>query len=179
MRRFPPPPPFSPAALARSLCSPRRPLAAHAARAQRVNQARFDRRPPAAAPRADDEARDDRRRLSRKWRTIRDVAISRRRRVGDVTAISSGGSTTRSTSRASSTNTEQKIPRASRAQFSDDSKWVAYFVAEPVRAERSPEAATSRANGPARLELRNLATGTTTGRGTTLRHSRSRKARAR
>ena len=57
-----------------------------------------------------------------------------------------------------SSGAEQKVPRASRVQFSDDSKWIAYFVAEAVRPTRPAESDTPQ-NGPARLELRNLATG--------------------
>ena len=60
------------------------------------------------------------------------------------------------------TNTDQKVPRAGRAQFSDDSKWVAYFVVEPVKPNDRSGGDEPR-NGPARLELRNLATGATTG----------------
>ena len=96
-----------------------------------------------------------------KWRTIRDVAVTddgvwasygyQQRRTDDTLFLENFA-----------TNTEQKIARASRAQFSDDSKWVAYFVAEPVRATDQSVAETPQA-GPARLELRNLATGATTG----------------
>ena len=107
---------------------------------------------PAAAPRA-----DDKRAMTvadyAKWRSIRDVAISddgtwasyayQQRRVDDTLYIEN------LTAKA-----EWKLPRASRVQFSDDSKWVAYFVAEPTRAN-APETETP-ANGPARLELRNL-----------------------
>src|SRR5207237_1390389 len=58
-------------------------------------------------------------------------------------------------------NTEQKIPRGSRAQFSDDSKWVAYFVVEPQQTNTQETASETPQNGPAKLELRNLAAGTT------------------
>ncbi len=101
-----------------------------------------------------------------RWRTIRDVAISddgvwasfgyQQRRVDDTLFV-----------KDLSTGAEQKIPRASRSQFSDDSKWVAYFVAEPIRPgaeEPAPAEGGGRggaAAGPARLELRNLATGAT------------------
>ena len=91
-----------------------------------------------------------------KWRSIRDVAISddgtwasyayQQRRVDDTLYIEN------LTAKA-----EWKVPRASRVQFSDDSKWAAYFVAEPLRAN-APETDTP-ANGPARMELKNLATG--------------------
>lgn len=96
-----------------------------------------------------------------KWRSIRDVAISddgvwatyayQQRLVDDTLYLKSFA-----------TNTEQKIPRASRVQFSDDSKWIAYFVAEPVR-PAGGAGGDAPQNGPARLELRNLATGATTG----------------
>jgi dipeptidyl aminopeptidase/acylaminoacyl peptidase len=89
-----------------------------------------------------------------KWRTIRDVAITddgtwasfgyQQRRVDDTLYLEN------LTAKA-----EWKLPRASRIQFSDDSKWAAYFVAEPTRAN-APETDTPQ-NGPARLELRNLA----------------------
>ncbi|MGH7618638.1 MAG: hypothetical protein ACREPM_15570, partial [Gemmatimonadaceae bacterium] len=108
-----------------------------------------------------------------RWRSIRDVAISddgawasygyNQRRVDDtlfVKNLSSGA--------------EQKVPRASRSQFSDDSKWVAYFVAQPLANNQNgndnappPEAeggggGRGGATGPARLELRNLASGAVT-----------------
>src|SRR5262249_50517292 len=67
-----------------------------------------------------------------KWRTIRDAAISddgtwasyvyEQRRVDDSLFVKN-----------LSTGADQKIPRASRSRFSDDSKWIAYFVAEPNR----------------------------------------------
>jgi dipeptidyl aminopeptidase/acylaminoacyl peptidase len=104
-----------------------------------------------------------------KWRTIRDAAISddgtwasygyQQRRVDDTLFVKN-----------LSTGADQKIPRAARSQFSDDSKWIAYFVAEPVRpnddgargaANPSPDG-TPQPAGPAKLELRNLATGTVT-----------------
>ena len=96
-----------------------------------------------------------------KWRTIRDVAISddgqwasygyQQRRVDDTLFV-----------KPLPAGAEQKIPRASRAQFSDDSKWIAYFVAEPIRpndqpAQPSPDGGPA-PTGPAKLELRNLAT---------------------
>ncbi len=93
-----------------------------------------------------------------KWRTIRDVAVSddgawasygyQQRRVDDTLFLKN-----------LSAPAEWTIPRASRAQFSDDSKWVAYFVAEASRGN-APEGDTPQ-NGPARLELKNLATGAT------------------
>ncbi|HWH52972.1 MAG TPA: hypothetical protein VN651_15610, partial [Gemmatimonadaceae bacterium] len=104
-----------------------------------------------------------------KWRTIRDVALSddgtwasfgyQQRKVDDTLRVKN-----------LSTGAEQTIPRASRSQFSDDSKWVAYFVAEPIRANENGGAAPEEAvgggrggaaAGPARLELRNLGTGAT------------------
>jgi dipeptidyl aminopeptidase/acylaminoacyl peptidase len=96
-----------------------------------------------------------------RWRTIGSVALSddgawatysyQQRWVDDTLYLKS-----------LATNTEQKIPRASRSQFSDDSKWVAYFVVEPVKPNDRSGNDEPR-NGPARLELRNLANGTTTG----------------
>ena len=96
-----------------------------------------------------------------RWRTIGSVALSddgawatysyQQRWVDDTLYLKS-----------LATNTEQKVPRASRAQFSDDSKWVAYFVVEPVKPNDRSGSDEPR-NGPARLELRNLANGTTTG----------------
>ena len=93
-----------------------------------------------------------------KWRSIRDVAITddgtwasygyQQRRVDDTLFI------TNLTARA-----EWTLPRASRIQFSDDSKWAAYFVAQPGRANDASATETPQ-NGPARLELRNLAGGT-------------------
>jgi dipeptidyl aminopeptidase/acylaminoacyl peptidase len=91
-----------------------------------------------------------------KWRTIRDVAISddgtwvsygyQQRRVDDTLYLE------KLTAKA-----EWKLPRASRVQFSDDSKWVGYFVAEPLRANAAETDAPQ--NGPARVELRNLVDG--------------------
>ncbi|HEY4305312.1 MAG TPA: prolyl oligopeptidase family serine peptidase [Gemmatimonadaceae bacterium] len=96
-----------------------------------------------------------------RWRTIGSVALSNdgawatyaytQRWVDDTLSLKS-----------LATNTEQKIPRASRAQFSDDSKWVAYFVVEPVKPNDRSGNDEPR-NGPAHLELRSLANGTTTG----------------
>ena len=105
-----------------------------------------------------------------KWRTIRDVALSddgawasfgyQQRKVDDTLWVKN-----------LSTGAEQTIPRASRSQFSDDSKWVAYFVAEPIRANENGRGAAEEMGGgggrggapagPARLELRNLGSGTT------------------
>ena len=95
-----------------------------------------------------------------KWRSIRDVAISddgawasygyQQRRVDDtlfVKNLTSGA--------------EQKVPRASRAQFADDSRWIAYFVAEPVKPNDQQQTDTPQ-NGPAKLELRDLTNGATT-----------------
>ncbi|MDB4876767.1 MAG: hypothetical protein JWM41_3213 [Gemmatimonadetes bacterium] len=99
-----------------------------------------------------------------RWRTIRDVSLSddgtwasyayQQRRVDDTLFLKNFA-----------TNAEQKIARASRAQFSDDSRWVAYFLADPVRGDQPAPAADGAAPqaGPARLELRNLASGTTLG----------------
>ena len=58
------------------------------------------------------------------------------------------------------TSAEQKIPRASRSQFSDDSKWVAYFVAEPqagakgatARRRRTPRAVAARRSATGRRD---------------------------
>jgi len=95
-----------------------------------------------------------------KWRTIRDVAITddgqwvsygyQQRNVDDTLYVKS-----------LVVGTEQKIPRGSRSQFSDDGKWIAYFVANPSRgnSEQAPgggEGGPAPA-GPAKLELRNLA----------------------
>jgi len=101
-----------------------------------------------------------------KWRTIRDVAISddgawasfsyQQRRVDDTLYLKSFA-----------TNTDQKIARGSRVRFSDDSKWAAYFVAAPGHAadlpSPAPEGRGQQNTGPARLELRNLATGAVVG----------------
>ncbi len=95
-----------------------------------------------------------------RWRSIRDVAITddgqwvsygyQQRSVDDTLFVKS-----------LVVGTETKIPRASRSQFSDDGKWIAYFVANPGRGnsgrsdvggEGGPAPAA-----PARLELRNLA----------------------
>ena len=94
------------------------------------------------------------------WRSIRDVAISddgawasfgyQQRRVDDTLFVKN-----------LATGAEQRIPRASRAQFSDDSRWIAYFVSQPVR-PNAPETEAPQ-NGPARFEVRNLATGSTVG----------------
>ncbi|MEO7085325.1 MAG: prolyl oligopeptidase family serine peptidase, partial [Gemmatimonadaceae bacterium] len=97
-----------------------------------------------------------------RWRTIRDVAITddgtwasygyNERRVDDTLFV-----------RNLASGADTKIPRASRSQFSDDSKWVAYFVADPIRADNGAAApAPTPLNGPERLELRNLATGVVT-----------------
>ena len=93
-----------------------------------------------------------------KWRSIRDVAISddgawasygyQQRRVDDTLFLKN-----------LTGSAEWTVPRASRSQFSDDSKWVAYFIVEAQRAN-APETDAPQ-NGPARLELRNLASGTT------------------
>ncbi len=93
-----------------------------------------------------------------RWRTIRDVAIS------DDGAWASYGYQQRSVDdtlfvKNLATSAEQKIARASRAQFSDDSHWIAYFVAGPIKPNAQPGAADQAATGPAKLELRNLATG--------------------
>jgi len=88
-----------------------------------------------------------------KWRAIRDVSISddgtwasyayQQRRVDDTLFLEN-----------LTTHAVWKAPRGSRVQFSDDSKWAAYFVAEPLRANAPDTEAP--ANGPARLELKNL-----------------------
>src|SRR6185369_11991131 len=55
----------------------------------------------------------------------------------------------------------QAVPRATRAQFSEDSKWVAFFVAAAGANNRDAAPGADGApapTGPARLELRNLAT---------------------
>ncbi|HEY9229867.1 MAG TPA: hypothetical protein VIP11_24665, partial [Gemmatimonadaceae bacterium] len=106
-----------------------------------------------------------------RWRTIRDVAITddgnwasygyQQRRVDDTLFLKSFAGLP-----------DQKIPRASRSQFSDDSKWIAYFVAEPIRpgdqsagegggggGGRGGDGAPA---GPGRVELRNLGSGTVT-----------------
>ena len=94
-----------------------------------------------------------------KWRTIRDVALTddgtwaaygyQQRRVDDSLFLKNLSGTG-----------EWKVARASRVQFSDDSKWAGYFVAAPGRSNNTTETETPQ-NGPARLELRNLASGTT------------------
>src|ERR1043165_686746 len=91
-----------------------------------------------------------------RWRSIRDVAIS------DDGVWASYGYQQRKTDdtlfvKNLATGVEQKIARPSRAQFSDDAKWVAYFVSLPVKeAERLRAARTPT---PERVELRNLASG--------------------
>ena len=93
-----------------------------------------------------------------KWRSIRDVAISddgmwatfgyNQRNVDDTLFIKN-----------LPTGVETKITRGSRPQFSDDSKWVAYFVTAARRTDQpQQESETPQQTGPARLELRNLAT---------------------
>jgi len=95
-----------------------------------------------------------------RWRTIRDVAITddgqwasygyQQRNVDDTLFVKS-----------LVVGTEQKIPRGSRSQFSDDGKWIAYFVANPSRGTSGQTAAGGEGGpapaGPAKLELRNLA----------------------
>ena len=119
---------------------------------------------PAAAP----APRDDRKKAMTvadyaRWRTIRDVAISddgnwasygyQQRRVDDTLFVKSFAGLP-----------DHRVPRASRAQFSDDSRWIAYFVAEPIRAGQAESNASpdAPANGPGRVELRNLGSGTVT-----------------
>ncbi len=98
-----------------------------------------------------------------KWRSIRDVSISddgvwavygyQQRRVDDTLFVKNLGS-----------GAVQAVPRATRAQFSDDSKWVAFFVAAAGANNRDAAAGPDGApapSGPARLELRNLATNAT------------------
>lgn len=115
-----------------------------------------------ATPRQDDGKRAMTVADIAKWRTIRDVALSddgnwasygyQQRRVDDTLFLKN-----------LTDGAEQKVARASRSQFSDDSKWVAYFVAEPIKPDQqTPETPDGAANGPAKLELRNLASGTTT-----------------
>jgi len=127
----------------------------------------------AAAPRADDNKKAMTVADYARWRSVRDVAITddgtwasygyNQRKVDDTLFVKnlSGGA-------------EQKIPRGSRSQFSDDSKWIAYFVAEPQATNTqggdnapAPDAEGGggrggQPSGPAKLELRNLATGTIT-----------------
>jgi dipeptidyl aminopeptidase/acylaminoacyl peptidase len=117
--------------------------------------------PQAGAPAAASRA-DDKRAMTvadyAKWRSIRDVAISddgnwasygyQQRRVDDTLYLES-----------LSAHTEWKLPRASRVQFSDDSKWAAYFVAQPGAGRANAPETDTPANGPARLEVRNLVTG--------------------
>jgi len=158
MRR-PSPFPFALAVLALSI-----PLAAHAQRARTASSSA----PPAVsiASRADDGKKAMTVADYAKWRAIRDVGISddgvwasygyQQRRVDDTLFVKN-----------LSTGAEQRIPRASRSRFSDDSRWIAYFVARPVRPNEEPPATGGRGNGapagPARLELRNLASGAVTG----------------
>jgi dipeptidyl aminopeptidase/acylaminoacyl peptidase len=95
-----------------------------------------------------------------KWRSVRDVAISddgvwavygySQRRVDDTLFVKNLNS-----------GAVQAVPRATRAQFSDDAKWVAFFVAAPGANNRDAVPGADGApapSGPARLELRNLAT---------------------
>jgi len=98
-----------------------------------------------------------------KWRTVRDVAISddgvwavygyQQRRVDDTLFVKNLNS-----------GAVQAVPRATRTQFSDDSKWVAFFVAAAGANNRDAAAGPDGGpapTGPARLELRNLATNAT------------------
>jgi dienelactone hydrolase len=134
---------------------------AHAQRTSSVTQAASVAVP--AASRA-----DDKRAMTvadyGKWRAIRDVAISddgvwasygyQQRRVDDTLFIKN-----------LATGAEQKIPRASRSQFADDSHWIAYFVAEPIRPNdpqsQQQQQTDTPQSGPAKLELRDLTNGAT------------------
>jgi dipeptidyl aminopeptidase/acylaminoacyl peptidase len=107
-----------------------------------------------------------------RWRTVRDVALSdngtwatfgyQQRKVDDTLFV-----------RNLSSGAEQRIPRGTRPQFSDDSHWVAYFVAPPQAqrgggAAAQAEAPTGRGGrggqggGPQPAQLRNLSTGAVT-----------------
>jgi len=93
-----------------------------------------------------------------RWRTIRDAAISddgtwatygyQQRRTDDTLFVKNLAS-----------GVEQRIARASRSQFSDDGKWVAYFVSLPVK--QVEQLQRDRRPVTERVELRNLASGTT------------------
>ncbi len=119
--------------------------------------------PTTTAARADDHKKAMTVADYARWRTIRDVAISddgnwasygyQQRRVDDTLFVKSFANLP-----------DHKIPRASRAQFSDDSRWIAYFVAEPIRAGQGESNAISDTpqSGPGRVELRNLGSGTVT-----------------
>jgi dienelactone hydrolase len=100
-----------------------------------------------------------------RWRTIGSVAIS------DDGAWASYAYTQRNVDdtlflKNLATGTEQRIPRGSGLQFSDDAQWVAYFVSPPGSGGRGRGGArgapASSADEPAptrRVELRNLANG--------------------
>ncbi len=93
-----------------------------------------------------------------RWRTIRDVAISddgtwatygyQQRKTDDTLVVKN-----------LATGAEQRIPRASRSQLSDDGKWMAYFVSLPVKQVEQMQ--RDRRPVTERVELRNLANGTT------------------
>jgi dipeptidyl aminopeptidase/acylaminoacyl peptidase len=103
-----------------------------------------------------------------RWRSIRDVAIS------DDGVWASYGYQQRNTDdtlfvKNLSTGAETKIPRATGAQFSDDAHWMAYFVAAPGANKANATGSQGGQGGQGgaqatqtrRVELRNLATGTT------------------
>jgi dipeptidyl aminopeptidase/acylaminoacyl peptidase len=112
---------------------------------------------PAAATRS-----DDKRAMTvadyALWRSIRDVALSndgtwasygyQQRKVDDSLFLKN-----------LATGAEVKIARGSRPQFSDDSKWVAYFVSLPEK--QVEQARAARKPAPEKVELRNLASGAT------------------
>ncbi|HXT14440.1 MAG TPA: prolyl oligopeptidase family serine peptidase [Gemmatimonadaceae bacterium] len=106
-----------------------------------------------------------------KWRSIRDVSLSddgawatfayQQRSVDDTLYVKS-----------LATSGETKIARGNRPQFSDDSRWVAYFVSAATASRRgaaepsdAPEGGGrgGAPQGPSRVELRNLTTGATVG----------------
>jgi dipeptidyl aminopeptidase/acylaminoacyl peptidase len=138
-------------------------LASNAALAQTTRNVSQSGAPAAGAPRPDDHRKAMTVADYARWRTIRDVAITddgawasfgyQQRRTDDTLFLKSFAGLA-----------DQRIPRASRSQFSDDSRWIAYFVAEPIRAGQAGANANpdAPATGPGRVELRNLGSGTVT-----------------
>ncbi len=93
-----------------------------------------------------------------RWRTVRYVAISddgtwatygyQQRKTDDTLFV-----------RNLASGTEQRIARAARPQFSDDSRWVAYFLSLPVKEQERLQ--NNRSPVPEKVELQNLSTAAT------------------